>query len=88
MGLSCVREKNEENKTHFSSHFLTLVFPESLEERGEREEKTDLRRAWRSEEGGTKSSEGGGACPYFSVIAFCIFSPPSPTLSHSFFLLI
>lgn len=37
----------------FSSHFLTLVFLESLEKR-------DLRKAWRSE-GGARSSEGGGA---------------------------
>jgi len=79
------------------SHFLTLVFLESLEKRGEESlEKRGLRKDWRSEGGGARSSEEGlpstrakevstsPKLPHFSIIFVCILSPPSPTFSHSF----
>lgn len=108
MVLTWVRENNEGNKSLFLLSFPhSCIFGELGEER-RREEKRDLRRAWRSEGGGARSSEGGGAwrnkeglpstrakevnanpkLPHFSVIVFYIFSPLSPTFSHSFFLLI
>lgn len=88
-------------KVLFTSHLLTLMFLESLEKRGEESlEKRELKRVWRSEGGGAWMSKEGlpstrakevsanPKLPHFFVIVFCIFSPPSPTLSHFFFLLI
>jgi len=50
------------------------------------------REAWRIKEGlpSTRAKEvsANPKLPHFFVIVFCIFSPTSPTLSHSFFLLI